>query len=372
MQYKRSVVCSTTGDASGARNLLHLFEEVGMRVEVRGAMKAVVLEQPGGAEQLVYRDWPDPRVSAGEVLVQLRAAGLNHRDIWMRNRPAAGVPVILGSDGAGVVTQVGEGVSGLKVGDEVIINPSLGWSNEPAQPRGWSILGSPVDGTYAQMIKLPAAALYPKPTYMTWPEAAALGLSGLTAWRALTTRGKLQAGETVLVLGVGGGSATIVLQLAQAMGATVWVTSGHDDKLARARELGAEWGTNYRSGDWAAAVLEQSGGRGVSLVIDSVGEQTWPSSIKVLAPAGRLVSFGATSGNTGTVDIRSVFSRQISIHGTMMGNNAEFAAMLAFYTAHQLRPIVHTTMPLAQAAEVHRLLEAEGQFGKIVLTMDNA
>ncbi len=185
-------------------------------------MKAIVLEQPGSPEQLIYCDYPDPQAGVGEALVCLKAAALNHRDIWMRNRPAS-VPVILGSDGAGVVAAVGEGVTNLKVGDEVIINPSIGWTNEAAQPPGWSILGSPLDGTYAELIKLPASQFYPKPAYMTWAEAAALPLSGLTAWRALVTRGGLQAGEIVLVLGAGGGTATVVIQQALALGARVWV-----------------------------------------------------------------------------------------------------------------------------------------------------
>lgn len=332
-------------------------------------MKAIVLEQPGGPEQLIYRDYPDPQAGVGEALVRLQATALNHRDIWMRNRPA-GVPVILGSDGAGVVEAVGDGVTNLQVGDEVIINPSIGWTNEAAQPPGWSILGSPLDGTYAPLIKLPASQFYPKPAYMTWAEAAALPLSGLTAWRALVTRGRLQAGEIVLVLGAGGGTATVVIQQALALGARVWVTSSSDEKLKQAMAMGAEVGINYRSDDWATEVLRLSDDKGVPLVIDSVGQATWAGSIKVAQPAGRIVSFGATTGNLGEVDIRSVFSRQISIHGTMMGNAEEFATMLEFYSEHQLRPVIHTILPLAQAAAAHRIMEAEQQFGKIVLTTD--
>jgi zinc-binding alcohol dehydrogenase/oxidoreductase len=329
-------------------------------------MKAVVLEQPGGPEQLVYRDYATPTPGPGEAVVRLKAAALNHRDIWMRNRPL-GVPVILGSDGAGVVTALGAGVTNLRVGDEVLINPSLGWTNEAAQPPGWSILGSPVDGTYAELIKLAAAQFYPKPAYMTWAEAAALPLSGLTAWRALVTRGNVQPGEIVLVLGAGGGTATVVIQQALALGARVWVTSSSDEKLRRAMELGAEVGINYRSDDWVAEVMRLTDGHGVPLVIDSVGQQTWPGSIKVAQPAGRVVSFGVTSGPSAEVEIRQVFSKQLSILGTMMGNAEEFAALLKFYSEHQLKPVIHTTLPLAQTAEAQRIMEREEQFGKIVL-----
>ncbi len=329
-------------------------------------MKAVALEQAGGPEQLVYRDYPDPHAQAGEVVVQLKAATLNHRDIWQRLRPTH-TPVILGSDGAGVVAEVGAGVSNVRVGDEVLINPSLAWPAGPAQPQGWRILGDPDDGTYAELIRLPAAQLYPRPAYLSWAEAAAVALSGLTAWRALVTRANIQPGETVLALGVGGGTGLAVLQLAHALGATVWVTSGSDEKLARAKELGATEGINYRSGDWAAEVLRLSHGRGVPVIIDGAGRDTWAGSLKALQPAGRLVSYGVTSGPTAEVEIRTVFSRQLSIFGTMMGNAVEFSAMLDFYTAYAIKPIIHTTMPLAEAAEAHRLLESAQQFGKIVL-----
>jgi zinc-binding alcohol dehydrogenase/oxidoreductase len=332
-------------------------------------MKAVVLERPGGPEQLIYCDYPDPHAVAGEVVVRLKAAALNHRDIWMRLRPTH-TPLILGSDGAGIIAAVGAEVSNVRIGDEVLINPSLGWPEGAAQPPGWRILGDPDDGSYAELIRLPAEAVYPRPAYLSWVEAAALPLSGLTAWRALVTRGNLQPGETVLVLGVGGGTGLALLQLAKALGANVWVTSGSDKKLARAKELGATIGINYRTSDWAAEVLQLTGGRGVPLIIDGVGHDTWAGSLKALQPAGRLVSYGVTSGPTAEVEIRTVFSRQLSILGTMMGNAVEFAAMLKFYTEVGLKPIIHTTLPLAEAAQAHRLLEAAQQFGKIVLVVE--
>ncbi len=330
-------------------------------------MKAVVLEQPGGAEQLVYRDYPDPQPQAAEVIVQLKAAALNHRDIWSRIAPTTRTPAILGSDGAGIIAAVGEGVSNWRVGDEVIINPSLGWpSGDAAPPPGWRILGVPDDGTYAALIKLPADAVFPRPANRSWQECAALPLAGLTAWRALVTRGRLQAGETMLILGTGG-VATFLIQIGKALGAKVWITSSSDDKLAQARELGAEVGINYRTSDWVAEVNRLSDGQGVPLVIDSVGQQTWPGAIKAASRGGRIVVFGVTSGPTAEVDIRSVFSKQLSILGTMMGNATEFAAMLDFYTAQRLQPIIHTVLPLSEAATAHRLMEAGELFGKIVL-----
>ncbi len=333
-------------------------------------MKAIVLEQAGSPERLIYREYPDPQAGAGEVVIRLKAAALNHRDIWQRLRSTS-TQVILGSDGAGVIAALGTGVEGWCEGDEVMINPSLGWldGDEAPPANGWRILGDPDNGTYAEQIKVPAANLVRKPAHLSWAEAAALPLAGLTAWRALTTRGRLNAGQSVLILGIGGGVATILLQMAKRLGATAYVTSSSDEKLECGRELGADAGFNYRTSDWVAGVLAQTGGRGVDLVIDSSGQQTWPGAIKVARAGGRVVSFGATTGPEAQVNVREVFAKQLNLLGTMMGNAQEFSAMVDFYAIEGLRPVIHQQFPLAEATAAHRLMEAGEQFGKLVLTI---
>ena len=247
-------------------------------------VNAVVLREAGGPEVLRIDTVPDPVPGPGEVVVALRTAALNRRDVFVRKGIAPSpLPVIPGSDGAGVVRALGPGVSGVAEGDEVIILPSLGWGGgEDAPAPGFRILGGPDDGTYAELIRIPAENVFPRPARLSWEEAGALPLAGLTAYRALVSRARIRSGETVLIIGIGGGVATIALHIARAAGCRVLVTSSSDDKIARAAELGAAGGVNYTGDDWPAAVRELAGG-GVDVVVDSVGS-TWAQSIATPAP----------------------------------------------------------------------------------------
>jgi NADPH:quinone reductase-like Zn-dependent oxidoreductase len=337
-------------------------------------MRAAVLREPGPAENLRLEDVDDPTPGPGEVVVRLRAAALNHRDVWIRSGTGAYAGgfrrrVILGSDGAGEVAAVGAGADPALAGRAVVINPSLDWGDDDvAQGPEFRILGLPDDGTYAQQIRVPARNVHPKPAALSFEEAAAIPLAGLTAYRAVVSRAQVRAGETVLVTGIGGGVSTFALQIAAARGARVLVTSGSDAKLARARELGAAGGANYRTQDWAKEILALTGGRGPDAVIDSVGGETFARAVDVLRPGGRIATYGATTGPVPQMVLRSIFWRQISVLGTTMGSPAEFGDMLELYARDRLRPVVDRVFPLAEAAAAHRRMEEAGQFGKIVLS----
>lgn len=330
-------------------------------------MQAVQLTETGAPDVLRIGDVPDPAASDGQVVVRLRAAALNRRDVFLRKGVAPSpLPVIPGSDGAGVVEHVGPGVTGVAVGDEVVILPSLGWGDGEAAPApGFRILGGPDDGTYAQLIAIDAQNVFPRPERLSWEQAAALPLAGLTAYRALHTRARLVADETVLILGIGGGVATFALHLAASAGARVVVTSSSDEKLSRAADLGADVGVNYTSDTWVDEVREATGG-GVDVVVDSVGV-TWPDSIAACRPGGRVVVFGGTGGAAAQLAVRPVTSGQISLLGTTMGSPRDFAALLGAVDAHSWVPVIDSVRPLAEAADAHVREEAGDHFGKLVL-----
>jgi len=332
-------------------------------------MKAIQLHQPGGPEQLRYEEVSTPRPGPGEALVQLKAAALNHRDVWIRlgMQMADRLPLIPGSDGAGLVAEIGAGVEGVNVGDAVVINPALNWGDREDRPSSdFKILGGPDPGTYAEFLVVPAENVFPKPSPLSMEEAAAMPLASLTAWRAVITRGQVKPGEWVVVVGIGGGVATFALLIARVAGASVIATSSSEAKLERARELGADHTVNYTSEDWEKVVRERTGG-GADVVIDSVGKETWGKALRALRPGGRLVSFGATTGRTTEVDIRHVFWNQLSILGTTMGSPQEFASMLILYEAGRLKPVVDNVFPLRDAAAAHSRMDQGQQFGKIVL-----
>jgi len=331
-------------------------------------MRAVLLYELGGAENLRMADVQDPRPGENEVVVRLKAAALNHRDVFIRQGLYAGIklPVILGSDGAGEVCEAGAGVDPSLIGKQVVIFPCFDWGSDPrAQSGKFRIAGMPDDGTYAQLIRVPVANIAPKPKALTFEQAAALPLAGLTAYRAVVTRANVQAGEKVLVTGIGGGVATFALQIAASRGAQVFVTSGSDEKLARARELGATGGVNYHSADWGKEIVALTGG-GPDVVVDSVGGETFNKAIEILRPGGRLVTYGATTGAASKMEIRRIFWKQLSLFGSTMGTSEEFGAMLKLYETG-LSPVVDKVFDLAEAAEAHRRMEEGGQFGKIVL-----
>ncbi len=336
-------------------------------------MRAIVLRAPGAPEQLRAEEVADPEPAAGEVVVRLRAAALNHRDVWIRSGTgayAAGFsrPVILGSDGAGEVVAAGDGADRALLGRAVVINPSLDWGDaEAAQGSGFRILGLPDDGTYAQLVRVPARNVHAMPPGLSFEEAAAIPLAGLTAYRAVVSRAAARAGETVLVTGIGGGVATFALQIALSLGARVVVTSGSDDKLSRARALGAAGGASYRSPDWTREITALCGGQGPDVVIDGAGGETFARCLDLLRAGGRLATYGATTGPVKDLVPRSIFWRQITVLGTTMGSPRDFAAMLALYARGGLHPVVDRVFPLEEAAAAHRRMEDAGQFGKIVL-----
>jgi zinc-binding alcohol dehydrogenase/oxidoreductase len=331
-------------------------------------MKAALLTEI--KKPLALQTLADPVAAPGQAIVRLKAAALNHRDLWVQLGLYAGIklPQILGSDGAGVVESVGAEANKAWVGREVIINPSLDWGPDPrAQGPGFRILGLPDAGTFAEKISVPVANLAPKPAHLTWEQAAALPLAGLTAWRALFTRAGLTAGERVLVTGAGGGVALFLLQFATAAGAEVWVTSSSPEKIQRAQALGARAGVNYRDAGWAEQLLKTAGGM-FDVVIDSAGGEGFAKLVELTRPGGRLVFFGATVGNPPGFELRKCFWRQINILGTTMGSPVDFAGMTRLVEARRLVPVVDRVFPLAEADGALRRMEAGAQFGKIALT----
>ncbi|PYR67912.1 MAG: alcohol dehydrogenase [Acidobacteria bacterium] len=331
-------------------------------------MRAIVLTALGDSDNLKLEQRPDPRPGPGEADVRLHAAALNRRDVWIRKGQYAGIklPIILGSDGAGEVVDVGERVDRAWHGRQVVMDPSLNWGgDERAQDNTFNILGLPTDGTYAEMVVVPAANLHPKPAHLSWEEAAAVPLASVTAYRALVTRARVQAGETVLVTGIGGGVATCALQIAKHLGAKVYVTSGHESKVEAARRLGAMGGVNHRKDDWAKTLVAEIGSR-PDVIIDGAGGETFNRALDALKPGGRLVSYGSTLGAAQHVEVRRIFWKQLNVLGSTMGSPSDFTAMLKLYEAG-LKPVVDKVFPLEQAGDAHIRMEAGDQFGKIVL-----
>jgi zinc-binding alcohol dehydrogenase/oxidoreductase len=334
-------------------------------------MKAMVLHEIGGPDKLSYEDAPDPEPGSGETVVKLHAAALNRRDVFVTRgqypgaKPEA-LPVILGSDGAGEIVARGEGASGPDEGTEVVINPALYWGDDPQKPgREYRILGLPDDGTFAQLVKVPAENVFPKPSHLSHEEAAAIPLGALTAYRALVTRGGVQQGETVVVPGIGSGVATFVVQMAAALGARVFVTSGSDEKIEKAEELGAEGGVNYNSEDWSKELKSLTGG--VDLSVDHVGGDAFDALVSLARPGSRIVTFGATAGPKVTVVMPRIFLKHLTIFGTAMGTNEEFGAMLDLFAEHGLRPTINETFPLQETAAAMGYMEEGAGIGKIVL-----
>lgn len=329
-------------------------------------MRAVQLS---AVNQLAIVEVPDPQPAVGEVVVALRAAALNHRDVWIKAGQYAGLkwPCIPGSDGAGKVIALGAGVDPAWLGREVIINAAFGWGEgERVQGPQFQILGLPRDGTLAEKIAVPATQLAAKPAHLSWPEVAALPLAGLTAYRAVVSRARVQAGERVLISGIGGGVALFALQFAHAAGAEVWVTSSSAEKIAQAVKLGAKGGFDYRSESWAAEAVKQPGQ--FDVVVDSAGGEGFGKLIDVTASGGRVVFYGATRGDA-PLPVRKIFWRQISLLGTTMGSPRDWAAMTALVSEQKIRPVVSEVFSLARAGEAFGLMERGEQFGKIVVTM---
>jgi zinc-binding alcohol dehydrogenase/oxidoreductase len=333
-------------------------------------MKAVILKSVGDIEALEYGETVDPSPRAGEVCVRLMAASVNHRDISIRKRASSAsmLPLILGSDGAGVVEALGSGVTGWAVGQEVMINPALDWGTSPKNAGpDFRILGGPDPGTYAEKIVVPSENIFLKPDNLSFQEAAACPVGLLTAWRALVTLGAVQPGNRVLIPGIGSGVATFALQIAQTYRAQVYVTSSSNDKLQRARDLGAAGGMNYTEPDWAARLKQMTGGAGFDIVLDSVGSPTFAIGLDLLSPGGRLITFGATAGAQVECIVRHIYSRHLQILGTTLGSPWEFRESLHPLVTGQVNPVIDRVFPLKDAGLAQRRLEAGLQFGKIIL-----
>ena len=340
-------------------------------------MKATVLTDHGGPEVLVYTDALEPRINANEVLVEVKACGLNHLDIWVRRgMPGITIPFphILGNDVAGVVREVGELVSWVKPGEEVLVQPgaSCGHCNACLAGRDnmcpeYDILGYRRNGGYAELVSVPGVNIIPKPANLTWEAAAAVPLVTLTAWHMLVTRANVQPGENVLVHAAGSGVGSIGIQVAKLRGARVIATASSDEKLAKAKELGADEVVNYTREDWPKEVRRLTDRAGVDVVFEHTGAGTWAGSIAALKTNGRLVTCGATGGFDARTDLRQVFYRHLTILGSFMGSKAELLEALKFVERGQLRPVVDRALPLADARRAHELIEDRAQFGKLVL-----
>jgi NADPH:quinone reductase-like Zn-dependent oxidoreductase len=328
-------------------------------------VRAVRIHEDGGPEVLVLEEAPDPVPGPGEVLVRLRASALNHLDIWIRKGlPSVPKPRILGADGAGVVDAVGEGVNGFEPGERVVLNPGI-----EAGGGRIHVIGEHGDGTNAELIAVPATNVHPIPDGLSFEEAAAFPLVFETAYRMLVTRAGLREGEWVLAWGIGGGVSTATLAIGKALGAKVIVTSSSEAKLEHARELGADATVNHTTGDVKAAVQEATGGRGADVVVESVGEATWATSLQAAAPGGRITVCGATSGPNPPAALHRVWWKQLSILGSTMGTREDFAGAYELVASGRARPVVDTVLPLEEIRTAHERLEAGEQLGKIVLTI---
>jgi len=342
-------------------------------------MKALAFNEFGGPEKLRLQDVPDPKAAPGEVLVRVRACALNHLDIFVREGiPALKTPLPFwtGCDIAGDVAEVGPDVTGLRVGDRVCVNPNLTCGRcefciqgEDSLCVRYGIVGEHLPGGLAELVAVSAENVLPLPAHVSYEHAASFILTNMTAWRMVVTQARVRPGEDVLILGVGGGVSSTAVQIAKLCGARVLVTSSSDAKLERARQLGADVSINYAKEDWESAVYEKTAKRGVDVVLENVGAQTWKQSLRSLRKGGRLVTCGATTGPIAETDIRIVFWKQIHIIGSTMANRREFNDVMRLFFAGRLKAIVDEIVPLKDGAAAQQRLAEGRQFGKIVLTV---
>jgi len=336
-------------------------------------MRALILRSATGPDAARLEEVPASAPVEGEVRVALKAAALNHRELWIARGqyPGMTLPAILGADGAGVIDAVGPGVDPARVGEGVLLYPGLRWGDDPDYPAAsFGLLGMPGPGTIAQSVCVSAASAVPLPPHLDFAQAAALPLAGLTAWRGLVTKAGLRAGEKLLVTGVGGGVATFALLFGVAMGAEVFVTSGSDATLEKAVALGARAGFNYHDENWRKALAKQSGG--IDVVFDGAPAASYPQYARALAMGARVVLYGSTGGMDFTVNAPELFLKNLRLIGTNVGNPAEFAAMVAFVAQRGLTPAIDRRFPLSAAAEALAHLERGHGFGKIIIDVEGA
>ena len=337
-------------------------------------MRAAIFHEHGGPEVVRIEQVARPRPGPGEVLVQVRAAAMNHLDLWVRR----GIPIettmphIGGCDIAGVIAKAGEGVDASRIGERVVINPSL-WCGhcrdclrgEESQCATFRIFGEHTNGGFTEYVAMEANHVYAIPDTLSFEEAAAIPIAYMTAWRALR-RAALAPGEDVLVIGASGGTALAAVQIARMTGARVFAVTKGEEKAARIRELGADVVYDRGETDWAAALYRETGKRGVDVVVENVGAATWTGSVRSLARGGRLVTYGATAGPRVELDLRVVFWKHLQVIGTTMASRREFEDLLRVVFAGRIKPVVDSVLPLDDAREAHERLEAGGQLGKVV------
>jgi len=341
-------------------------------------LRAVVIRAHGGPEALTFEERPVPEPGFSEARIRVRAVGLNHLDLWVRNGVPGHsfpLPIVPGCDVAGVVERLGPGASGVAVGDEVVVAPGVSCGRCPACRAGddalcrtYGILGESRDGGCQESLVVPDGSCFPKPQGLGFTEAAAVPLTFLTAWHMLKARARVQPGERVVVHAAGSGVSVAAIQIATFLGARVLTTAGTDEKCARGIALGAEEAVNYRTADFTAEVRRWTGGRGVDVVVDHIGTDTFERSLRCLAKGGRYVTCGATSGFELKTDFRPLFFKSLSILGSTMGSGHELATVLALVASGRLRPVVDRMFPFEEIASAHRHLAAREAFGKVVLT----
>ena len=341
-------------------------------------MKAVLFHEHGGPEVLKYEDAPDPKPGRGDVLIEVKATSINHIDIFLRRgMPGVRVPLpkIAGCDAAGIIKEVGPDVGGLKPGDRVTINPGISCghcefcaSGFGSQCTTYAMVGEHIDGAYAQLLRVPAHIVLPMPDSLSFEEAAAAPLVFLTAWSMMVGKGDIRPGEDVLILGAGAGVGTAAIQIAKLAGCRVIATASTDEKLARAKQLGADILINYKKDEFDKRVRDITNKRGVDVVIDYIGADTWVQSLRSARKGGRVLTCGATTGFAPQTDLRHIFYRQVRVIGSTMGSNKEFVDVMKCVFRGQLKPIIDRVLPLSEARQGHELIERREVFGKIVLT----
>jgi NADPH:quinone reductase-like Zn-dependent oxidoreductase len=341
-------------------------------------MKAVVFSKHGGPEVLQYQDVPDPEPGPGDVLIEVKATSINHIDLFLRRgMPGIQVPMpkIAGSDGAGIVRELGPGVKGLTTGQRVTINPGISCgrcefcaAGFGSQCVSWSMVGENRDGAYAELLVVPAHIVLPIPDSLSFEQAAAAPLVFLTAWSMMVVKGNIRPGEDVLILGAGAGVGTAAIQIAKMVGCRVFAAASTDEKLQRAKDLGADFLINYASDEFDKKIRELTSRRGVDVVVDYVGADTWVRSLRSTRRGGRVLTCGATTGFAPQTDLRQIFFRQLHVIGSTMGSHREFLDVMKCVFRGQLKPVIDRVLPLQSARQGHELIEQRAVFGKIVLS----
>lgn len=333
-------------------------------------MKALTLATADGPQSVALAEHPIPTPGPGQVRVAVRAAALNHRELWITRGqyPGMNLPCTLGADGAGVIDAVGDGVTAGRVGEEVLLYPGMNWGDDPALPApNFALLGMPGPGTVAEYICVDARDALAKPAHLSFAEAAATPLAGVTAWRGLRTKGELKAGEKLLITGVGGGVGAFACMLGVALGAETYVTSGSEESLKRAADAGAKAGFNYKDAEWRKALAGAA--KGIDVVFDGAPAASFANYVRALKTGARVVLYGSTGGPNFTVSAPDIFLRNLRLIGTNVGTRAELAALTAFMAEHKLKPPIDRTFPLAESKDALTYLDGAHGYGKVVITI---